>query len=113
MNTSINLSLKEVFAASLDLAAHFSDQARKRRRPIDPPENNVTNAGTSNINAAFILHVSSIGSKPLYACPSGRAKATLEDSVTTFALLDDGSEVNLMPRRTFDQLNIPIDTNID
>jgi hypothetical protein len=116
MNTSINLSLKEVFAASPDLAAHFSDQARKRRRPIDPPEtnvnnnvNNINNAGTPDINA----HVSSISSKPLYACPSGRAKATLEDTITTHALLDDGSEVNLMPRRVFEQLDIPIDTNID
>jgi hypothetical protein len=113
MNTSINLSLKEVFAASPDLAAHFSDQARKRRRPIDPPETNINNTGTSNVNAAFTPQVTSISSKPLYACPSGRAKATLEDTITTHALLDDGSEVNLMPRRVFDQLDIPIDTNID
>jgi hypothetical protein len=38
MNTSINLSLKEILAASVDLAAHFSEQARKRRRPIEPPK---------------------------------------------------------------------------
>jgi hypothetical protein len=112
MNTLINLSLKEVFAASLDLAAHFSDQARKRRRLIDPPETNVNNAGTSNVNA-FTPQVTSISSKLLYACLSGRAKATLEDTITIHALLNDGSEVNLMPRRVFDQLDIPIDTNID
>jgi outer membrane biosynthesis protein TonB len=123
MNTSISLSFGEILAASPDLAAHFSEQARKRRRPIEntsasPPGNttNTTNT-TSTANANSIsstqVNVNSIISKPLYACASGRAKVLLEDSLKVDALCDDGSEINLMPRRTFERLNIPIDWRID
>lgn len=77
MNTSINLSLKEVFAASLDLAAHFSDQARKRRRPIDPPEANVNN----NVNNIKLISDPSskracvviVSSRVALALPEGQA----------------------------------------
>jgi hypothetical protein len=48
-----------------------------------------------------------------YACPSGQAKVTLDDQVQVTALLDDGSELNLLPRRIYEQLDLPIDTEID
>jgi hypothetical protein len=118
MNTSISLSFGEILAASPDLAAHFSEQARKRRRPIENTSGNITNTtnttNTANTNSiASSTQVNSITSKPLYACASGRAKVLLEDCLKVDALCDDGSEINLMPKRTFEKLNIPIDPEID
>jgi hypothetical protein len=52
------------------------------------------------------------GTQSYYALPSWKAKVTNDDRVTVNALLDNGSEVNMMPRRVFDQLNLPIDTEI-
>jgi hypothetical protein len=49
---------------------------------------------------------------PFYACPSGRAKALVDGYFKANSLLDNGSEVNLMPRRVFEQLDLPIDTDI-
>ena len=109
MNTSISLSFGEFLAASPDLAAQFSEQARKRRRPIENPPGNTAN--TNSI--ASSTQVNSITNNPLYACSSGRAKVLLEDTLKVEALCDDGSEINLMPQRIFEKLNIPIDTNID
>jgi len=36
----------------------------------------------------------------------------LDGQIKVNSLLDDGSEVNVMPRRTFDNLDFPIDTSI-
>ena len=120
MDTSISLSFGEILAASPDLAAHFFEQARKRRRPIENTSANTSAGNTTNTantaNASSITpsaQVNSIISKPLYACASGRAKVLLEDTLKVDALCDDGSEINLMPRRTFERLNIPIDPEID
>ena len=58
------------------------------------------------------MNVASSELKSYYALPSGKAKVTIDDRVTVNALLDNGSEVNMMPRRVFEQLNLPIDTEI-
>ena len=50
--------------------------------------------------------------RTFYACPSGHAKVTIDQSIKIQALLDGGSEVNLMPKRIFDKLDLPIDTDI-
>jgi hypothetical protein len=120
MNTSISLSFGEILTTSPDLAAYFSEQARKRRRPIENTSSNTSAGNTTNTantaNANSITpsaQVNSIISKPLYAYASGRVKVLLEDSLKIDALCDDGSEINLMPRRTFERLNIPIDPEID
>jgi Aspartyl protease len=120
MNTSISLSFGEILTTSPDLIAYFSEQARKRRRPIEnisantSAGNTINTANTANANSITpSAQVNSIISKPLYACASGRVKVLLEDSLKVDALCDDGSEINLMPRRTFERLNIPIDPEID
>jgi hypothetical protein len=109
MNMPISLTFGEILAASPDLAAHFSEQARKRRRPIETTSGYTTN--TANTIAA--AQVNSIIRRPLYAYPSGRVKVILEDTLKVEALCDDGSEINLMPHRTFEKLNIPIDSDVD
>jgi hypothetical protein len=117
MNTSISLSFRVILASSPDLAAHFSEQARKSRRPIENTSansaGNTNTANTNSIASPTQVNINSIVSKPLYACTSGHAKVLLEDSLKVDALCDDGSEINLMPRRTFERLNIPIDPEID
>ena len=48
-----------------------------------------------------------------YARPSARAKVTLNDELTIpQALLDNGSELNIVPKRTVDQLSYPIDVDV-
>jgi hypothetical protein len=69
MNTSISLSFGEIFAASPDLAAHFSEQPRKSRRPIENTSANSagnTNTANTNITASPTqVNINSIVSKPL------------------------------------------------
>ena len=66
-----------------------------------------TNQGTINadVNAGYL--------KQLYAHPFDHARATIDHAVDTNSLLDNGSELNMMPRRIFERMNLPIDTEID
>ncbi len=59
-----------------------------------------------------IIHVNNASLVPLYACASGRVKTLLDGSLKIETLLDNGSEVNLMPCHVFEHLGLPIDTNI-
>jgi hypothetical protein len=45
---------------------------------------------------------------PVYSTPSMMVKSTLEDNFDVRALLDRGSEVNLMSEKTFRKLHIPV-----
>ena len=51
--------------------------------------------------------------KSLYTCPSAHTTVSLNDKLQVEALLDDGSELNIMAKCPFDQLQHPIDTNIN
>jgi hypothetical protein len=57
----------EVLAASPDLAAHFSDQARKRRRPLEIASSTIPEAATT---ATITAIVNRVAGQPLYAVPS-------------------------------------------
>jgi hypothetical protein len=106
MNMPIHLTLKELMATAPDLSSHFHEITRKRRIPVlgmTPTDPVIISSATA----------SSVTRQPLYACPSGRAKALVEDSLTLSALLDNGSEINLMPRRVWERLEQPIDTTIN
>jgi hypothetical protein len=110
MQMPISLTFGEVLAASPDLAAHFSEQARKRRRPLTNTTNTTEAAAANEISA----NVNSVnGPQAFYALPSGRAKTIVEGSLTIDALCDSGSELILMPHRVFERLNLPIDTDIN
>ena len=77
---------------------------RKHRMPIEPTPATATTTGEVNSNNAV---------KPLYACPSARAKVVLNGEIKVNALLDNGSEVNVMSGQLFRQLdNPPIDTDV-
>jgi hypothetical protein len=60
-----------------------------------------------------IIGVNHIELRPLYAYTSLRVRATIEKGVTVTALIDDGSEICIIPRRVFEMMNIRIDTEIN
>ena len=101
MDTAIQLNLRELCAVSPEISGYMHDQTRKHRMPIDP----TTATAIAEVNSAGV-------GKPLYACPSARAKVILNGEIKVNALLDNGSEVNIMSSRLFKQLdNLPIDTD--
>jgi len=107
MDTPVQLSVREILAASPDLSGYLHDQTRKRRIPLDPTISStatIANVSSASVNTGYL--------KQLYACPSGRVKATINQEVFVDTLLDHGSEVNMMPRRVFERANLPIDTEI-
>jgi hypothetical protein len=85
VDTHIQLSMHEILAISSDISSYLHDQNRKRRIPVDaPPVPAVASTATvsssildANVNAGYL--------KQLYACPSKRAKATLDHSRPSFA----------------------------
>jgi len=116
MDTPVQLSMRQVMAVAPDLAGYMHDQTRKRRIPVDatassalagiPPDlPRLLPETSASINSAQI-------NRTFYACPSGHAKATIDQQVKVKALMDNGSEVNMMPRRVFETLDLPIDTDI-
>src|SRR4030095_15826612 len=82
--------------------------------PIDdtPMPATTSNAAIPSSSSVIDASVNAGHLKRLYACPSGRAKVTLDQELNVHSLLDNGSEVNMMPRRVFDRLDLPIDTEI-
>jgi hypothetical protein len=111
MQMPISLTFGEVLAASPDLAAHFSEQARKRRRPLaNTPITGTAEITTVDTSASVNLIK---GAKAFYALPSGRAKTLVDDSLAVDALLDHGSELVIMPKRVFERLDLPIDPDVN
>ena len=119
MDAPIQLRMCELLAVSTEVANYIHDQTRKRRVPI--PSDSVSNRISPAEDAATEIIVSAnadltqLGAveKSLYACPSARAKVCLDDELQVEALLDDGSELNIMIKHAFDQLQHPIDTSIN
>jgi Protein of unknown function (DUF4100) len=114
MDTPVQLSIREVLAVSSDVSSYLHDQTRKRRIPINTPVTvptaTATNASVTTATADADADTGYL--KQLYACPSGRAKVTIDHAIEVNSLLDHGSELNMMPRRIFEKTNLPIDTNI-
>jgi hypothetical protein len=112
MDSPITLNLRELFAVSSEVSAFVNDQTRKHRLPIDPASG-VTSI-TASATSYFDASASATTAHHLYACPSSRAKVTLDGSLGTWGLIDHGSEVNLIPRRIYERMdNLPVDTDIE
>jgi hypothetical protein len=113
MDTPVALTLREVLAASSEVSTYVYDMTRKRRRVIDPNlEAMVMPTEPVPTSVPPVVHINASTITPMYACPSGRAKVMVDGHLRVDALLDNGSEVNLMPQRIFEQLDLPIDTDI-
>jgi len=111
----VNLVLREVLAASSDLSSYLHDQTRKRRMPLETNETNSNS--TQFVPESDETQTATVSraewEKAYYALPSGHVRVGLPGDIAVSALLDHGSEINLMPLRVFERLNWPIDMNID
>lgn len=112
MDTPVALTLREVLASSSDIATYMQDQTRKRHVLIDPHFENMVLSQAPAPSVPPIVEVNNASLIPLYANPSVRATAMLDCQIKANSLLEGGSEVNVMPQRTFDKLDFPIDTDI-
>jgi hypothetical protein len=101
MESPITLNMRELFAVSSDISNYVNQQTRKHRLPV-----------TSQTAGTAVCSVE-VSEASLYACPSSRAKVMMDGSYACWALLDGGSEINIMPRRTFERLKYPIDPDIE
>ena len=99
LKQEVVLELNELLGVAPELSEKVGDAIRKKRHPILKPSADVAST--------------TVEAEALYACASGKAKATIDNAVKIEALLDGGSEVCLMPRRVFEKLDLPIDTEID
>jgi len=113
LDAPVQLTFREVLSVSNELAGYIHDQTRRKRIPLDTTQTKSSTAGTTSANHATVASVTqNEWEKTYYALPSGRAVATIAEKTRVSALLDTGSEVNLIPKRIFDTLDYPIDTDI-
>ena len=101
-HTKVEISLREYYALSPEAAAGVHDLAQRRRRLV---EDYVVSDGKS-------VRVHSNAVRALYACPSGYAKTLIDGETEVDALLDGGSELNIMRPHLYEDLRLPIDSDI-
>ena len=101
-NTKVELTLREYYALSPEAAVGVHDLARRRRRLV---EDYMVSDGKS-------VRVHSNAVRALYACPSGYARTLIDGETEVDALLDGGSELNIMKPHIYEALRLPIDSDI-
>ena len=97
LQTQVTLGLNELLGVAQELSENVGSTIRKKRLPIIKPS---------------VVSSTTIEPEALYACVSGKARATVDNALKADALLDGGSEVCLMPKRIFEKMDLPIDTDI-
>ena len=117
MDTPVQLSVRDVLAVSSEVSVYLHEQTRKRRILIDGTPTGPTLAALNPIAtaAATEAHADSVSAghlKRLYACPSPKAKVTLDHNLKVSSLLDGGSEVNITPRGIFEKSHLAMDPDI-
>src|SRR5436305_10455299 len=122
MDTIIPLPLRDIVAVAPGIAGYMHEQTRKKRVPINDSTTASTEGeyhatqsdgdATTPKSEGYSRSVSTEFATPLYACASARAPVTIDKRLEAEALLDDGSEVNLIAKRAFDELGLPIDTEV-
>jgi hypothetical protein len=111
MNAPIQLSIKEFLAVSTEMSGYIHKQTHRKHVSQDGSE-----ATAFTIDTDVQTTVVMPGGKAFrqfYAIPSGRALVILDDKIHTESLLDDGSELKLMDRGIYEELEHPIDENIN
>ena len=102
MNSMVQLSRHEVFTVSPNVVSYLHDQARRRRVPLNTPSTAVSEPNvmqmTTSVSSTALIDTAEF--KTFYALPLGRAKALIDKRFEVYALLDNGSEVIMMPKRT-------------
>src|SRR5579862_2516556 len=121
MNTPVMLSIKEILAVSPEMGNYMHEQTRRKRVPVSDTNSDdadeiievASKATAVSESTATVSLVTSSGPKPFYALPSGKAAVVLNEQVRTNALLDDGSELNVMSEALYKELEYPIDEDIN
>lgn len=115
LDAPVQLTFREVLSVSGELAGYIHEQTRRKRIPLTPANSssaNSTRPEIPSVNVSLTSATHNEWEKSYYALPSGRALANIGGKGNVTALLDNGSKVNLIPKRIFDTLDYPIDTNI-
>lgn len=116
MDSTIQLLRHEVFAVSPKVVSYLHDQARKRRVPLNTPSTpsaiSEPNGMQMTISVSSTTSIDTAEFKTFYALPLGHAKVLVDTRLEVYTLLDNGSEVLMMPKRIFDKLELPIDNQI-
>ena len=115
MDSEVQLTIREILAVSKDVAGSLHERTKLRRTPIDVSaieynaydDNAAEPVGTPSVKVNSIAAPSAY-----YALPSGRAKVLINSEFLVSATLDSGSEVNVMPRRIFAKMGLPIDDGV-
>ena len=99
MEAPIQLKMCELLAVSTEVANYLHDQTRRKRIPVMGGTTNVVSTEDVMEDVVFadtnIAQLSAV-EKPFYACSFARIKVCLDDDEQVEALLDDGSELNIM-----------------
>ena len=116
MDISMQLSIREILAVSGEVVDYLHDQTRKHRIPIEDQSAAVSapiavQAATA-ASSVSSMNVNSVDTKSYYALPSDHVKITLDDQLSMNTTLDNGSEVNMMPKHIFECMGLPIDMEI-
>src|SRR5271169_4351129 len=101
MDTPMQFSMRQIMAVAPEVTGYLHDQTRKRRIPIEATTTATSKITTENVPSS---NVNSTEARTFYACPSGHAKATIDQQITVHALVDNGSGVNMMPRHVLERL---------
>src|SRR5579871_4477299 len=113
MDSEVQLTIREILAVSKDVAGSLHERTKLRRTPIDVSAIEYGSYDDTEPIETPSVKVNSIAApSAYYALPSGRAKALINTEFLVSATLDSGSEVNVMPRRIFAKMGLPIDDGV-
>ena len=108
LDAIVPISLRDMMGLSGEFAEGIIELAKRRKRPVEDYMVLDEKEATTAVQSVMVGEVHS-----LYACPSGRATTIVDGRFEVEALLDGGSELNVMPERVWKRLGIPIDTDIN
>ena len=121
-NVDVNLKLKDVLGcAKKEFVDLFKDSIKKKKTPLPESQNiefvdNTVEPETDcKTVEAFSSDFSTTAkfSNRYWARATTKTKVTIEDTEEDIlALVDHGSEVNILRKDVYDRLNVPIDRNV-
>jgi len=119
MDTTVEMPVRHILAAAPDVAGYLHEMTKRRQVPLAIPlddamvmQSITADTFTTQLTDPITKAGAAI-TKKFYALPSGRARVRLDDQFNVSGLLDNGSEVVMIPRRIHERLGIAIDTEID
>jgi predicted aspartyl protease len=102
----IKVTAQELLALAPDIRTNVVEAIRMKRLPVAPSVSLIVRK-----EPAVSVNQMELG-PPMYACVSGKARAHVNGEIFVTALLDHGSEINIIPLRIFEKLDLPLDEDI-